>query len=64
MPLLSPALPSRLPGDYEENLYYGHRHVTMLVYLNTVPEAHGGYTAQPKPTLTRSRARTVTVLHI
>ena len=34
--------------DYEENLHYGHRHVTMLVYLNSVPESAGGYTAFPK----------------
>ena len=29
-------------------MHYGHRHVTMLVYLNSVPEANGGYTAFPK----------------
>ena len=34
--------------DFEENLYYGHRHVTMLVYLNSVPVERGGYTAFPK----------------
>ena len=34
--------------DYEENLSNGHRHVTMLVYLNTVPEEYGGHTAFPK----------------
>ena len=34
--------------DFEENLGNGHRHVTMLVYLNTVPEDRGGYTAFPK----------------
>ena len=34
--------------DFEENLSHGHRHVTMLVYLNSVPEAHGGHTSFPK----------------
>jgi len=34
--------------DYEENLSNGHRHVTMLVYLNTVPEEYGGQTAFPR----------------
>ena len=33
--------------DYEENLSNGHRHVTMLVYLNTVPEEYGGHTTFP-----------------
>ena len=30
--------------DFEENLRNGHRHVTMLVYLNDVPEEFGGHT--------------------
>ena len=34
--------------DYEENLSHGHRHVTMLVYLNAVPDAYGGHTAFPR----------------
>ena len=34
--------------DFEENLGNGHRHVTMLVYLNTVPADRGGYTSFPK----------------
>ena len=34
--------------DFEENLSHGHRHVTMLVYLNSVPERHGGHTSFPK----------------
>ena len=34
--------------DFEENIANGHRHVTMLVYLNTVPEAHEGWTTFPK----------------
>ena len=34
--------------DYEENLANGHRHVTMLVYLNTVPKEYGGHTSFPK----------------
>ena len=29
-------------------MHYGPRHVTMLVYLNSVPEAAGGWTAFPK----------------
>lgn len=34
--------------DYQENLANGHRHVTMLAYLNTVPEEKGGFTVFPK----------------
>lgn len=34
--------------DFEENLRNGHRHVTMLVYLNDVPEEDGGHTVFPK----------------
>ena len=34
--------------DYEENLMNGHRHVTMLVYLNSVPEEYDGRTHFPK----------------
>ena len=34
--------------DFEENLRNGHRHVTMLVYLNDVPDEWGGHTTFPK----------------
>mmetsp|Transcript_24344 Transcript_24344/g.71332 ORF Transcript_24344/g.71332 Transcript_24344/m.71332 type:complete len:145 (+) Transcript_24344:2-436(+) len=34
--------------DFEENLDKGHRHVTMLVYLNSVPDEWGGWTTFPK----------------
>jgi len=34
--------------DFEENLDKGHRHVTMLVYLNSVPEEYQGWTTFPK----------------
>jgi prolyl 4-hydroxylase len=34
--------------DFEENMHSGHRHVTMLVYLNSVPEESGGFTVFPK----------------
>ena len=34
--------------DFEENLNNGHRHVTMLAYLNSVPEDQGGFTVFPK----------------
>ena len=34
--------------DFEENLHNGHRHVTMLVYLNDVPDSYGGHTTFPK----------------
>ena len=34
--------------DFEENLRNGHRHVTMLVYLNDIPDEHGGHTVFPK----------------
>ena len=33
--------------DFEENMANGHRHVTMLVYLNDVPEEAGGHTTFP-----------------
>ena len=42
--------------DFEENLSNGHRHVTMLIYLNSVPEERGGYTSFPKLNLRLSPA--------
>ena len=34
--------------DFEENMGKGHRHVTMLVYLNNLPAGAGGHTTFPK----------------
>ena len=34
--------------DFEENMGKGHRHVTMLVYLNNLPAGAGGHTPFPK----------------
>jgi len=34
--------------DYEENMANGHRHVTMLVYLNSVPDEYNAHTTFPK----------------
>ena len=40
--------------DFAENLANGHRHVTMLAYLNHVPEEQGGFTVFPKLNLRMS----------
>jgi prolyl 4-hydroxylase len=40
--------------DFEENAFAGHRHVTMLVYLNSVPPEHEGFTTFPKLNLSVS----------